>query len=79
MSRRTTILLKDDVYEQLVQESLRRYKTTKAMSKVVNELLQASLRGEADILNLILSKKIAKTTAKEFEGFRRQLSKRLES
>jgi hypothetical protein len=49
------------------------------MSRVANELLQASLTGEADILSLIGSKKTAKTTAKEFERFRRQLSKRLQS
>lgn len=79
MSRRTTILLNEDVYERLVQESVRRYKTTRAMSRVANELLQASLKGEADILNLIHSKKIAKTTAREFERFRRQVSKRLQS
>jgi predicted CopG family antitoxin len=79
MSRRTTILLNEDVYERLVQESVRRYRTTRAMSRVANELLQASLTGEADILSLIGSKKIAKTTAKEFERFRRQLSKRLQS
>jgi predicted CopG family antitoxin len=79
MAKRTTIILHEDVYERLVQESLRRYKTTKAISKVVNEMLQASLRGEAKILNLIFSKKIAKTTSKEFEESRRQLSKRFES
>ena len=79
MAKRTTIILHEDVYERLVQESLRRYKTTKAISKVVNEMLQASLRSEAKILNLIFSKKIAKTTSKEFEESRRQLSKRFES
>jgi len=73
------MLLHDDVYERLVRESLRRYKTTKAISRVANEMLQASLRSEASIMNLIFSKKIAKTTAKEFEEFRRQLSKRFES
>ena len=79
MAKRTTIILHEDVYERLVQESLRRYKTTKAISKVVNEMLQASLRSEAKILNLIFSKKIAKTTSKESEESRRQLSKRFES
>jgi predicted CopG family antitoxin len=79
MAKRTTIILHEDVYERLVQESLRRYKTTKAISKVVNEMLQASLRSEAKILSLIFSKKIAKTTSKEFEESRRQLSKRFES
>jgi len=79
MSRRTTILLDEDVYERLAEESLRRYKTTRAISKVVNELLKKALKSEATILNLILSEKIAKTSAKEFEEFRRELSRRLES
>jgi len=79
MSRRTTILLDDDVYERLVRESLRRYKTTRAMSKVANELLKSAIRGETDILNLIFSEKIARTSAREFEEFRRKLSERFES
>jgi len=79
MSRRTTILLDEDVYKRLVDESLRRYKTTRAMSKVVNELLKTTFKGEVNILNLISLKKVAKTSAKEFEEFRRQLSRRLES
>jgi predicted CopG family antitoxin len=79
MSRRTTILLDDDIYQRLVNESLRRYKTTKAMSKVANELLRRALKGEAKILDLIFSEKVAKTTASEFETFRRDLSKRFES
>lgn len=79
MSRRTTILLDDDIYEKLVRESLRRYKTTKAMSKVANELLKRGLKGEAKVLDLVFSEKLAKTSAREFEAFRRELSKRLES
>ena len=79
MSKRTTIMLNEDLYKKLIEESLRRYKTTKAVSKVVNELLRRALKGEAEILNLILSEKIAKTSAKEFEEFRRDLSKRLGS
>jgi predicted CopG family antitoxin len=79
MSKRTTITLTEDVYERLVEESLKRYKTTKAMSKVANELLKDALKGEADVLSLIFTRKIAKTSAKEFEESRRELSKRLES
>jgi predicted CopG family antitoxin len=79
MSKRTTILLADEVYQRLVQESVRRYKTTKGISKVANELLKSALRGEASIFDLIMSEKVAKTTTKEFEKFRRQLSKRFES
>lgn len=79
MSRRTTILLDDDIYQRLVNESLRRYKTTKAMSKVANELLKSALKGEAKVLDLVFSEKLAKTTAREFDAFRRELSKRFES
>lgn len=79
MSKRTTILLDHDIYEKLVRESLRRYKTTKGMSKVANELLKSALMGEAKILDLVFSKKVAKTSAKEFEAFRREMSKRFDS
>jgi len=79
MSRRTTILLDDDIYERLVSESMRKYRTTKAMSKVANELLKRALKGEANVLNLVFSEKLAKTSAKEFQTFRRELSKRFES
>jgi predicted CopG family antitoxin len=79
MPRRTTILLDDDIYQRLVNESMRRYKTTKAMSKVANELLKKALKGEAKVLDLVFSEKLAKTNGKEFETFRRELSKRFES
>jgi len=79
MSKRTTILLDDDIYEKLVMESLRRYKTTKAMSKVANELLKRALKGEAKVLDLVFSEKLAKTSAREFEASRREMSKRFES
>lgn len=79
MSRRTTILLDDDIYEKLVNESLRRYKTTKAMSRVTNELLKRALKGEAKVLDLVFSEKLAKTSTREFEAVRRDLSKRFES
>ena len=79
MSRRTTILLDDDIYEKLVNESMRRYRTTKAMSRVANELLKRALKGEANVLDLVFSEKLAKTNVKEFETFRRELSKRFET
>lgn len=79
MSRRTTILLDDDIYEKLVNESMRRYRTTKAMSRVANELLKRALKGEAKVLDTLFSEKLVKTNVKEFETFRRELSKRFES
>ncbi len=58
MSKRTTIQLDDDVYEKLVTESLRKYGTAKAMSKVANELLKRALRGQAKVLESISLQKL---------------------
>ena len=79
MYKRTTVMLEEDIYEKLVEESLKRYGSTRALSKVLNELLRESFSGKRKILQLIYSEKIAKTTAKDFEKFRRMLSKRAES
>jgi len=78
MSRRTTIILDDDVYKMLVKESIERYGTAKAISRVINELLREKLSGREDLIQLLYSKKIAKVSWDEFEEFRRKLSKRLE-
>jgi len=40
MPRRITVTLDDDVYRRLVEESVKRYGTVRALSKVVNELLR---------------------------------------
>ncbi len=79
MHKRTTVTLEEDIYEKLVKESLKRYGSTKALSKVLNELLRESFSGKKKILQLIYSEKIVKTTAKDFEKFRRILSKRAEN
>ena len=79
MPKRTTILLDEDIYRRLVEESLRKHGTTKAISKVVNELLKKALKNREEILDLLLSKKITKTSVKDFESFRRELSRRFES
>jgi predicted CopG family antitoxin len=44
MSKRTSVLLEEDVYKKLVEESLKRYGTVKALSKVLNELLRVDKR-----------------------------------
>lgn len=72
-------MLDEDLYSMLVETSLKKYGTVKAVSKVLNELLKEALKGRETILRLIYSDKIAKTTAKEFEEFREELSKGLES
>ncbi len=78
MSRRTSVILDDDIYEKLVRESLKRYGTPRAISRVLNELLREHLSGRAELLRLIHSKKVARTTAREFQEFRRELSERVE-
>ena len=74
MEKRTTVILEKDVYDALVKESLEEYKTAKSLSKVLNEILKKSLMNKARLSQLIHSKKIAATTAKEFEKFRSELS-----
>ncbi len=76
MPRRTTILLDEDVYELLVRESIRRYGTAKALSKVLNELVREALASRHELLELIRSEKIVNISEEEFNQFRRKLSKR---
>ncbi len=78
MPKRTTVLLDDDVYERLVSQSVKRYGSPKAISKVLNEELRKLAGGEERIIELLSSRKIARTTTKEFEEYRRGLSKRFE-
>ena len=78
MVERTTILLDDDVYEGVVRESIRRYGTAKAISKVVNELLRRALGARRELLELIYSEKVRELSQEEFEEFRRGLSGRFE-
>ena len=78
MPRRTTLILDDDVYEMLLRESIRRYGTSRALSRVANELLRRALKSVDDIVRLVYAERYVKVTAGEFEGFRRRLSRELE-
>lgn len=78
MPKRTTIILDDDVYERVVQESIRRYGTVRAISRVINELLRESLRARDELLKLIYSEKRVYLSQEEREAFRRELSRRFE-
>ena len=78
MPRRTTLILDDDIYEMLLRESIRRYGSSRALSRVANELLRKALRGVDDIVKLVYAERYAKVTVEEFEGFRRRLSRELE-
>jgi hypothetical protein len=46
---------------------------------VVNDVVRKKVREKTDIMALIYSKKLARTTASEFEADRRELSSRLEN
>lgn len=78
MTKKTTVLLDDSIYGRLAEESLKKYGTTKVMSRVLNEILRKAMKDKGDIIRLIHLKKIAKTTSEEFEEFRKELSKRFE-
>jgi hypothetical protein len=78
MPKRTTLVLEDKVYERLVRESLKRYGTARNISKVVNDMVEEKTGRREGIMDLIYSEKIAETSAREFEQFRRKLSSRLD-
>jgi predicted CopG family antitoxin len=79
MPKRTTLILDDDVYRKLVEESVKRYGTVRALSKVVNELLRERFPSREDLIKLIHSDKITWISTEDFERFRRELSERFES
>ncbi len=73
--KRTTVLLEMDVYNALVKESLERYRNSKAISKVLNEIVKRALTSNGKLLKLLHSKKVAYVSQKDFENFRRDLSR----
>ncbi|MHB1830445.1 MAG: hypothetical protein ACYCO0_03550 [Candidatus Micrarchaeaceae archaeon] len=79
MERRTTVLLEKDVYDALVKESLEEYNSSKAISKVLNKIVKHALTNRGRLHEILHSKRVAKTTAQEFEKFRHQLSKSVQS
>ena len=78
MPKRTTVVLDDDIYEMLVRESIRRYGTTRALSKVLNELLRERANSMRELMQLIYSEKLVWIDQTEIEKLRRELSKRFE-
>jgi predicted CopG family antitoxin len=78
MPRRITVTLDDDVYRRLVEESVKRYGTVRALSRVVNELLRERFSSRGDLVKLIYSDKITWISTEDFERFRRGLSERFE-
>ncbi len=78
MPRRTTVVLDDDVYEMLVRESIRRYGTARALSRVLNELLRERADSVKELVQLVYSEKLVWVDQAEVEKLRRELSKRFE-
>jgi hypothetical protein len=78
MPIRTTIILDDYIYEKLVEESIRRYGSVRAILRVVNELLRKSLVPEDELIKLIYSEKLAEIDIRDFEEFCSKLSRRFE-
>ena len=78
MPRRTTVVLEDDVYEKLVRESMRKYRTPRAISKVINDILRKVLSRTDEVIELLYSERYARVTLKEVEELRRELSEELE-
>ncbi|MDG6899475.1 MAG: hypothetical protein JRM85_04580 [Nitrososphaerota archaeon] len=78
MPKRTTLVLKDEVYVKLVGESMKKYGSARNISKVVNDMVEENAKGKPDIMELIYSEKLAKTSEREFEQSRRKLSARFE-
>jgi predicted CopG family antitoxin len=78
MPKRTTLVLSDRVYEKLVSESMKKYGSARNLSKVVNDLVEEKTESKSDIMELIYSEKLTKTSTRDFEQFRRKLSNSLE-
>jgi len=75
MIKRTTVLLEGEVYDALVRESLEKYRNSKAISKVLNEMIKRTLTSRGKLSKLLHSKKFAYVSQKDFEGFRKGLSR----
>jgi len=83
MPKRTTIVIQDDTYSKLVQESIQRFGNARAISKVIDTMVKenkdAKKQAEKDIVRLLHSKKVAKVTQKELEWDRHEMSKSFEN
>ena len=74
MPKRTTVVLYDNVYEMLVQESIRRYGTARGFSRVLNDFLREKLDSMKELIQLIYSEKLARVSQVEVEETRKELS-----
>ncbi len=46
---KTTIVLEDDLYKELVREALEKYGTTRKLSKLINEKLRKAMYSKIEI------------------------------
>jgi len=78
MPKRTTVVIQDDTYAKLVQESIQRFGNARAISRVIDAMIKensdAKKQAKKDIVRLLHSKKVAKVTQKELERDRHELS-----
>jgi hypothetical protein len=81
--RKTTLVLEDTTYAKLLQESIRRFGTPRAVSKVVDSMVEESIasdwrKKDHGMLELLYSRKVAKVTSKQFELGRAEISRKFE-
>lgn len=78
MPKRTTVVIEDDTYARLVQESIQRFGSARAISRVIDAMVKennnAKKQAKKDIVKLLHSRKVAKVTQKQLERDRRELS-----
>jgi hypothetical protein len=83
MPKRITVIIQDDTYAKLVQESIQRFGSPRAISKVIDALVRenkdAKRHAQKDIVRLLHSKKVAKVSQKELERDRHELSMSFEN
>lgn len=62
---KTTIILEDDLYKELVREALEKYGTTRKLSKLINEKLRKTIYNEMEIEEKSLRVKLGKKLSPE--------------
>lgn len=83
MPKRTTVVIQDDTYAKLVQESIQRFGIARAISRVIDEMVKENndtkRKARKEILRLLHSKKVTKVTQEELERDRHELSTNFEN
>ena len=84
MPKRTTVVIQDDTYAKLVQESIQRFGNARAISRVIDAMvgeISSSKKREAEtkLAKVLHAKKVAKVSQKELERDRHELSVEFEN